>query len=170
MPDGCNPELTSPPIKVPQNFTFELDMMATGGELNIDFLNAKGEGNSLAGHFAGEEDTANIHLNRPSENIGNGETKKQPNELLKFAIWIQQGHARAYINGERVVDSNQVELESISRLVINHRWKDVGIRRIRIAEFAPVLKLIANGLIKNPASNDTTDGRAQNRRVELVKQ
>ncbi|HLJ45313.1 MAG TPA: OmpA family protein [Bryobacteraceae bacterium] len=190
MPEGCDPELTSPPIKGTQNFTIELDLMAVGSEVNIDFQNPKGDGYALYGHFGGEETTANIHLNGPGDNLGSGEVHRPPNTLLKFAVWVQQGRVRGYINGERVVDANQVELQPISRIVINHRWKEISIRRIRIAESAPdfstaigasgryvthgiqfdtdsdrlkvesapVLKLIASGLIKNPNLKVEIDG------------
>jgi outer membrane protein OmpA-like peptidoglycan-associated protein len=61
---------------------------------------------------------------------------KQP---VKLAMWVQNGRIRFYVNGERVVDFNQVELGDIASLQIDYWTHDAttAIRRTRFAESAP---------------------------------
>jgi outer membrane protein OmpA-like peptidoglycan-associated protein len=179
---------------------------------------------------------------------------------VKENIWIQNGRLRVYINGERVVDVNQVELPPLTGAELGPEYGEakLGYRLVRFAESmpdfskvitstgryvtygilfdtdsdrlkpesAPVIKSIARGLETNPnlklvieghtdsvgsadhnldlskrraeavkavlvsqfkvdaarlttaglgatkpiGSNDTPQGRAQNRRVEFVRQ
>lgn len=189
------------------------------------------------------------------------------NQPIKVALWVQEGRARGYVNGERVGDVNQMFVPAESKPAdhwtvrercdrASERW--IGLRSIRVAESAPdfsaaisskgryvthgilfdtdsdrlkpesapVIKAVARGLEKNPAlkleidgytdstgssehnldlskrraeavrsvlvsqfaidsarltsngkgvtspiaSNDTAEGRAENRRVEFVKE
>jgi len=182
------------------------------------------------------------------------------NQPVKEAIWVQNGRLRVYINGERVVDVNQVELPPLTGAELGPEYGEgkLGYRMVRFAESmpdfgkvitstgryvtygilfdtdsdrlkpesAPVIKSIARGLETNPNlklqieghtdsvgsadhnldlskrrteavkavlvsqfkvdaarltaaglgatkpvdSNDTPQGRAQNRRVEFVRQ
>jgi OOP family OmpA-OmpF porin len=179
---------------------------------------------------------------------------------VKENIWIQNGRLRIYINGERIVDVNQVEMPPLTGAELGPEYGQakIGYRLVRFAESmpdfskvitstgryvtygilfdtdsdrlkpesAPVIKSIARGLETNPnlklvieghtdsvgsadhnldlskrraeavkavlvsqfkvdaarlttaglgatkpiGSNDTPQGRAQNRRVEFVKQ
>jgi outer membrane protein OmpA-like peptidoglycan-associated protein len=203
----------------------------------------------------------------PKEDIGSGSFEETLNRPIKVALWVQNGRARLYANGERVADVNQMfvpkDMQPPRHWVVWERcdraddgW--VGIRTVRMAESAPdfsavmassgkyvthgirfdtdsdriqpesaaVIKSVARGLEKNPnlklritgytdstgsadhntdlskrraeavrtvlisdfgvdasrlsadgkgaanpiGSNDTPDGRAQNRRVEFVKE
>src|SRR5579885_553312 len=188
------------------------------------------------------------------------------NQPIKVALWVQEGRARGYVNGERVGDVNQMFVPANSKPAnhwtlrercdyANEGW--IGLRSIRVAESAPdfsaaissqgryithgilfdtdsdrlkpesapVIKTVARALEKNPAlkleidgytdstgsadhnldlskrraeavrsvlvsqfgvdsarltaegkgaaspiaSNDTAEGRAENRRVEFIK-
>ena len=184
---------------------------------------------------------------------------------VKQALWLQNGRMRYYVNGQRVMDVNQIELPELGKIEVyvdgpgaNDKTGYVGFQFFRIAEStpdfsqvisssgryvthgilfdtdsdqikaesAPVIKMIAKGLEANPAlrlmveghtdsvgsadhnldlskrraaavkavlvsqfkvdasrltttglgatkpidGNDTPQGRAQNRRVEFVKQ
>jgi OmpA-OmpF porin, OOP family len=256
-------ELTSPNMVVPKNFTFELELTGTG-ETTWKFRNKDGH-DVLYAVVRGEPDqhTANTRLEWSGHGaLGSGEVKTTESTNttpIKFALWVQEGRLRAYLNGQRVVDANQVDASGITYVYTTLAgYRPNGVRSVRIAESAPdfstvisstgkyvthgihfdtdsdrlkpesaaVLKAVANGLDKNPnlkleidgytdstgdaahnadlskrraeavktvlvsqygvdaarltsngfgaekpmASNDTPDGRAQNRRVEFVKQ
>lgn len=200
------------------------------------------------------------HVKGETEDLGSTSVSVDFNRPVKEAIWIQDGRLRIYINGERIVDVNQVELPPLTGAELDPEFGEgkLGYRMVRIAEStpdfsqvisssgryvthgiyfdtdsdklkpesAPVIKSIAQGLEKNPNlklrieghtdstgsaehnldlskrraqavkavlvsqfnvdasrlttdglgstkpidSNDTPQGRAQNRRVEFVKQ
>ena len=256
-------ELTSPNMVVPKNFTFELEFTGTG-ETTWKFKNKDGH-DVLDVMVRGEPDqhTANTRVDWSGHGeLGSGEVKTAESTNttpIKFALWVQEGRVRAYLNGQRVVDVNQVDASGITYVYTTLAgYRPNGLRSVRIAESAPdfstvisqtgkyvthginfdtdsdrlkpesaaVLKAVSNGLDKNPnlkleidgytdatgdaahnadlskrraeavksvlvtqygveagrltsngfgpakplASNDTPDGRAQNRRVEFVKQ
>jgi OOP family OmpA-OmpF porin len=194
------------------------------------------------------------------EDLAATTTPMKYDQPVKENIWIQNGRLRIYINGERIVDVNQVELPPLTGAELGPEYGEakLGYRLVRFAESmpdfskvitstgryvtygilfdtdsdrlkaesAPVIKLIARGLEANPNlklqieghtdsvgsadhnldlskrraeavkavlvsqfkvdtarlttaglgatkpidSNDTPQGRAQNRRVEFVKQ
>src|SRR5579883_1205041 len=252
--------LTSPPVSVPANFTFEL-VFTNQGEMQWsmrDKDNNRILNFTVRGEQNGQEISARIDWPGHGD-LGDGSVKADNSQPNTFALWVQQGRLRAYLNGTRVVDVNQVMLAGIDHLEVeNARYRPVGIRSVRLAESAPdfstviaaggkyvthgiyfdtdsdrlkpesapVIKMVAQGLQKNPnlkleidgytdstgdaqhnldlskrraeavrsvlvsqfgidaarltsagfgagkpvASNDTPEGRAQNRRVEFVKQ
>lgn len=252
--------LESPTFTVPQNFTFELEWTGEG-ETWWSFRD-KDDHECLHANVRGEPSgqDANASIEAVGQGtLGDGGIKTDTTQPVKFALWAQQGRVRAYLNGQRLVDVNQVSFCSITHVDAHIAgYRPNGIRLVRIAESAPdfsamiassgryvthgiyfdtdsdhlrtesapVLKLVAQGLQKNPnlklqiqghtdssgdaqhnqdlsqrraeavrtvlvaqfgidagrltsagagaskpvASNDTADGRAQNRRVEFVKQ
>src|SRR6185437_1280578 len=57
---------------------------------------------------------------------------------VEFALWAQQGRVRAYVNGTRLVDANQVQFKPIDHLYAEiARYRENGIRSVRVAESAP---------------------------------
>jgi outer membrane protein OmpA-like peptidoglycan-associated protein len=250
--------LTSPTFSIPENFTFELEWTGQG-ETNWYFENKDGQTVAhvmVRGEPSGDDVNTSVEVK--DENLGSGTLKADTSKPVHFALWAQQGRVRAYINGVRVVDTNQVvfgQMDHIEAQIGGYRPN--GIRSVRVAESAPdfstvinasgkyvthgiyfdtdsnrlkvesggVLKQVAAGLMKNPnlklevdgytdsvgndahnldlskrraqavvsvlvsqfgidagrltangfgaakpiGSNDTPEGRAQNRRVEFVK-
>jgi OmpA-OmpF porin, OOP family len=62
-----------------------------------------------------------------------------------FALWAQQGRVRAYVNGERLVDANQVEFNPITHIAVElGRYRPNGIRSVRVAESAPDFSSVIN--------------------------
>jgi len=60
----------------------------------------------------------------------------------KIALWVQNGRVRAFINGDKHVDANQVELPEINRveilsLIAGGANQAVGYRSVRFAESTP---------------------------------
>jgi len=200
-----------------------------------------------------------------SEDLANQQIEMDWTKPVKQALWLQNGRMRYYVNGQRVMDVNQIVLPELGKIEVyidgpgdNDKTGYVGFQFVRFAEStpdfskvlmssgryvtrgilfdtdsdrikpesAPVIRLIAKGLEANPAlnilieghtdstgdaghnldlskrraealkavlvaqfkidasrlttaglgatkpvdTNDTLQGRAQNRRVELVKQ
>jgi outer membrane protein OmpA-like peptidoglycan-associated protein len=256
-------ELTSGSIAVPKNFTFELEFTGTG-ETRWRFRD-KDDNDTLDLMVRGEPDEHEANCNvewsgHSTLGAGHVQTSASTNTTsIQFAVWVQDGRVRAYLNGQRVVDVNQVSVAAIDHLFVSLAgYRPTGIRKVRIAESAPdpgamlsstgkyvthgiyfdtnsdrlklesapVIKQIASALIKNPnlkleidgytdstgdaaknldlsqrraeavrqvltsqfgvdaarltskgfgpdkplGSNDTPEGRAENRRVEFVKQ
>jgi OOP family OmpA-OmpF porin len=194
------------------------------------------------------------------EELGHTTLKVDFNQPVKEAVWVQNGRLRVYLNGNRVIDANQVDLPKRTGADLYSEFGEnmIGYRVVRFAESTPdfsqvinsagryvtyginfdidsdhlkpesaaVIKLVAAGLQKNPnlklrieghtdstgsadhnldlskrraeavkavlvsqfsveagrltaeglgaskplESNDTPRGRAQNRRVEFVRQ
>jgi OOP family OmpA-OmpF porin len=253
-------ELTSPSFQAPANFTFEM-IMTGQGETRWDLRNKNDD--DLLDFIARGEPSGqdfNTHVSWAGHGtLGEGGIQADNSQPMQFALWVQQGRLRVYLNGTRVVDVNQVEVNGFDHIVLHDAgYRPVGLRRVRVAESAPdfsqtisstgryvthgiyfdtdsdrlkpesaaVIKMVAQGLQKNPnlkleidgytdstgdaqhnldlskrraeavrsvlvsqfgidaarlasagfgadkpiGSNDTPDGRAQNRRVEFVKQ
>ena len=84
-------------------------------------------------------------VNDSKEDLGNGLVHPDLTKPLEVALWVQQGRVRAYLNGDRVVDVNQVTFPAIDHMVIERHWHAVspsgynptGIRSVRLAESAP---------------------------------
>jgi outer membrane protein OmpA-like peptidoglycan-associated protein len=263
----------SPNLKgLPKNFTLEADLQFGGitgngngviwtfrkinegpATLNID-MRVQLEGTRIT-VLAGNADAPDM--------IGNATIALNPQRPVQFGLWVQDGRIRVYVNGARIVDANQIQLDQInfvdlqSIVEVDVPGAYAGVRRVRFAESAPdfskvitsgryvthgilfdtdsdrikpesapVIKMVAQGLQANPglklliegytdssgdashnmdlsrrradavkavlvsqfgidaarlttaglgaskpiASNDTPQGRAENRRVEFVKQ
>lgn len=60
---------------------------------------------------------------------------------VKVALWVQNGRVRAFLNGEKHVDANQVELPVIDRVellsLIMGVNQTIGYRSVRFAESTP---------------------------------
>jgi outer membrane protein OmpA-like peptidoglycan-associated protein len=248
--------LTSPKIVVPANFTFQTVWTGTG-QMVWRFQDK--DGNQLMWAQIRVDDngaTAVAKVVNGSDDLGGGQISTDTSKPVEFDLWAQQGRVRAYLNGTRIEDANQVDFPPIAFIEVDVS-APIGIRMVRMAESAPdfssvinstgkyvthginfdtdsdvlkpesaaVLKQVASGLNKNPnlkleidgytdsvgdaahnldlskrrakavqtvlvsqfgidasrltangfgaakpiGSNDTPDGRADNRRVEFIK-
>jgi outer membrane protein OmpA-like peptidoglycan-associated protein len=254
-------EMTSPTFAVPDDFTFELEWTG-GGQMtwhfrdkeNADILTAM-----VRGEDSGQDAGTHVSASGSGGDLGDGKIQVDTTSPVHYALWVQRGRVRAYLNGQRLLDVNQVAVTGIDHIFVEAGgYRPNGIRQVRIAESAPdfsyvmsstgkyithgilfdtdsdrlrpesapVMKMVSQGLEKNPnlkleidgytdstgndqhnldlsqrraaavrsvligqygvdaarltasgfgpakpvASNDTPDGRAQNRRVEFLKQ
>jgi len=133
------PELTSPPMAVPQNFTAQAVMT---GDANRDFLfRAKDDHDIFHIHFHGHQDGkgADLSVSGPGGALGeSGDVAVDLKGSYELDFWAQQGRVRVYFNGHRVVDVNQVQFPPIDHLFIaDQRGYDAGLRSVRVAESAP---------------------------------
>jgi OmpA-OmpF porin, OOP family len=265
--------LSSQGFTFPKNFTFETEVVLSDDEPGMDFYAwPKGVDGGMAPTWHIHLESGQVSMEGPNgDPIASMSFRPHAvNRPIKLALWVQNGRARAYVDGERIGDVNQMFVPEKSapadHWTIRQRcdrpgsgpqpaW--IGIRSVRVAESAPdfsatiassgkyvthgilfdtdsdhlkpesapVLKAVAQGLEKNPnlkleidgftdstgdgahnldlskrradavrsvlvsqfnvdgsrltssgfgpgkpvASNDTPDGRAQNRRVEFIK-
>jgi outer membrane protein OmpA-like peptidoglycan-associated protein len=203
-----------------------------------------------------------VSLRAPYQELGRKRVPLGWKDPVKVAMWVQNGRLRVFLNGEKHLDFNQVEMPPLDKVEFAHDFyganQSIGYRAVRFAEStpdfsqvisssgrfvthgiqfdtgsdrikpesAPVIQSIARGLETNPNlkllieghtdsvgnaaqnmdlsrrraeavkavlvgqfnvdaarlstaglgsakpidSNDTPQGRSQNRRVELVKQ
>ena len=250
---------------LPKNFTLEAVLkFDTEGDLRSKwFFLGKGDTElmQLWLQARGSDRPLFVRVTDAKETLGEKETTSLDlANPISVNLWVQDGRLRVYVNGERVVDANQVELPPIASVTVESESgeRTVGYRFVRFAESAPdfsqvisasgryvtygilfdtdsdhlkpesaaVIKIVARGLEANPAlkllieghtdptgdaahnlelstrradavkavlvsqfgvdaarlttaglgstkpvgPNDTAQGRAQNRRVEFVKQ
>jgi OOP family OmpA-OmpF porin len=256
------PNLTS----LPKNFTYEAEIKAnvkTGRADATLILSSKGK-QILQWWMSGQAKQLDliVSLRAPYQELGRRRVAVNWDEPVKLALWVQNGRMRSFVNGEKQLDFNQVDMPPIDSIEMLHGFLGAGpslaYRSVRFAEStpdfsqvisssgryvthgilfdtgsdrlrpesAPVIQAIARGLETNPNlrllieghtdsvgiaahnlelskrraeavkavlvsqfnvdasrlttnglgstkpidTNDTPQGRAQNRRVELVKQ
>jgi OmpA-OmpF porin, OOP family len=257
------PNLTN----LPKNFTMEAEVKFDNPQDTriIWAFASKADSEQLLIWSSAKSEEFFFYIKRgnPYEEFGRNQIKVDWNQPVLLGLWLQNGRLRFYVNGQRLLDVNQINLSDLisveARLELGgNQNPSIGFRRVRFAESAPdfsqvisssgryvthgilfdtdsdrlkpesapVIKLIAQGLEKNlnlkleieghtdstgnsdhnldlskrraeavkavlvsqfavdaarlttaglgaakPIdSNDTPEGRAQNRRVEFVKQ
>jgi OmpA-OmpF porin, OOP family len=264
------PSLNSESFTFPKNFTTEIEAVFARENPSMDFYAwPKGVEGGQAPVWHIRIGPGEVAAYGPKDDkIGGKDLRPQlVNQVIKVALWVQDGRARVYVNGERIGDVNQMSVpadmkppdhwtlrercdrptdewmalrsirvaesapdpsvvfSSTGKLVTHGIMFDTDSDRLK-AESAPVIKAIVRALDKNPnlkleidgytdstgnaphnedlskrraeavksvlvsqfqvdagrltsngfgagkpiATNDTADGRAQNRRVEFVKQ
>jgi OmpA-OmpF porin, OOP family len=249
---------------LPKNFTYEAELAAeaTNRVMTILVLLSKEKQifQLVTTAAPGYTDLV-ASMRAPYSELGRKRFPTNWNEPVKLAMWVQNGRLRVFVNSEKQLDFNQVEMPPIDKVELMHEFnggKSIGYRMVRFAEStpdfshvisasgryvthgilfdtdsdrlkpesAPVIQSIARGLETNPNlkllieghtdsvgnaahnldlskrraeavksvlvnqfkiddarlstaglgatkpidSNDTPQGRSQNRRVELVKQ
>ncbi len=133
-----NVHLTSASFDAPVNFTFEADWTG-GGQMVWEFLDGKG-GTSLSALVRGEPNghTASLTVNGSDGKLGDGGIETDTSKPVRFSIWAQQGRVRAYLNGQRIVDANQVKFDPVNQLRLDFAgYRPNGLRLVRVAESAP---------------------------------
>ena len=267
---GQRTTLTPNVTGLPENFTMETDVAYKGHGARAHWRFHDKAGRDILDISTSVNYTKFSLTIRQSTDKGGEELIGQQIDMdwtkpVKQALWLQNGRMRYYVNGQRVMDVNQIVLPELGKIEVyvdgpgdNDKTGYVGFQFARFAEStpdmskvlmssgryvtrgilfdtdsdrikpesAPVIRLIAKGLEANPAlnilieghtdstgdagrnldlskrraeavkavlaaqfnidasrlttaglgatkpvdTNDTPQGRAQNRRVELVKQ
>ena len=129
---------------LPQNFTYEAE---------VQFENVRNARTALALYSKGKEAfiwwtnaSANeamlvAMIKSHTEDLARKRVPMKWAEPTKLALWVQNGRVRIYVNGEKQVDVNQVELPPIDNVEIissiGGAGQGVGYRSVRIAESVP---------------------------------
>lgn len=134
------PNLTS----LPKNFTYEAEVL---------FENARNVRTALVLYSAGKEiliwwvnaapipSQTILAIKSHTEELGRRSVNVNFSKPAKLALWVQNGRVRAFINGDKQVDANQVDLPAVDRIEIlssvNGVGQSVGYRSVRFAESTP---------------------------------
>ena len=129
---------------LPQNFTYEAE---------VQFENVRNARTALALYSKGKEAfiwwtnaSANeamvfAMIKSHTEELARKRVPMTWSKPVKLALWVQNGRVRIYVNGEKHIDVNQVELPPIDNVEIissiGGTGQGVGYRSIRIAESVP---------------------------------
>ncbi len=133
--------LFSPNFVLPANFTFELEFTGTG-ETDWHFRDKDGQ-EYLTVMARGEADgnMANASVAAMCDGcgeLGSGGIMADNSQPMELAVWIQQGRVRMYLNGQRLVDVNQVNIPLLTHVDASIAgYRPSGIRKVRLAESAP---------------------------------
>jgi outer membrane protein OmpA-like peptidoglycan-associated protein len=77
------------------------------------------------------------------ENVADTIVQVDPRQPIQFALWVQDGRIRLYVNGKRAMDVNQIALEQINFVDVEAVVEGdtpgayAAIRRTRFAETTP---------------------------------
>jgi OmpA-OmpF porin, OOP family len=140
--NGAN--LISPKLAGPANFTAQLRFVCHSSdcyvtmdfpdyETNVGVNNSGGKLRLYSGSVHGTNLSSSLEVPSPQ------------GQLAKVDFWMQNGRARVYLNGERVVDINQVSVPPFDHVKISAGGNgsgdvsDTGIRSFRLAESVPDL-------------------------------
>ena len=83
--------------------------------------------------------SVNQHSEKGGEELGRTTVKVDFSRPVKLGLWIQNGRLRTYVNGQRIIDVNQVELPPILQAVLYSEYGEnkLGYRMVRFAESTP---------------------------------
>ena len=137
----------SPNLKsLPANFTMEVD---------ADFTHPTGRADVTYSLFSTNKETLQlwttaykgvldlvVSLRSPKyEELGRTRITGDVPQPMKLGLWMQNGRVRIFVNGEKHLDFNQVELPAIDKVEItNGVWGGkpaLGYRSVRFAESSP---------------------------------
>jgi OmpA-OmpF porin, OOP family len=133
------PNLTA----LPKNFTYEADIKLDGDKralINVSFFSKNKEYLQMVTYADPKQMDLVASLRVPFQELGRKRLLLDRSQIMKFALWIQNGRMRVFINGEKQLDFNQVELPAIDKVDILHSLYDgvsVGYRSVRFAESTP---------------------------------
>jgi outer membrane protein OmpA-like peptidoglycan-associated protein len=167
-------QLTSPSIVLPTNFTLEIEW--TGQGEMVWHIKNKDDADIIAVMVRGEPggQEANTAVSGPGGGLGSGGVKVDTSKPVHFALWAQQGRVRAYLEGQRLVDANQVEFGPMDHLYVDFAgYRPNGLRQVRIAESAPDFSAVINATGKYVTHGihfDTDSDRPKPESAAVLKQ
>ena len=145
--------LSSQSFKFPKDFTVEIEAVFSDEQSGMDFFawphDVEG---GEAPSWRIDIDAQGISMKGPKDDsIGDHDFRPSAvNRPVKIALWVQNGRARGYVDGERIADVNQMVVPAgvspADHWTIRERcdrpgdspgssW--MGIRSVRVAESAP---------------------------------
>jgi OmpA-OmpF porin, OOP family len=130
---------------LPKNFTFDTELQADTKAGRADtnlILLSKGKQvlHWWVSISSGGTLDVTVSLRAPYSELGRARTKVNLADTVKVALWVQNGRMRSFVNGEKLLDFNQVELPPIDSVeldngILGKAW--FGFRSVRFAESTP---------------------------------
>jgi OmpA-OmpF porin, OOP family len=135
--------MQSPNMVVPSNFTFQV--VYTGiGQMVWRFQDKDGNQLMWAQVYSPDSGaTVAAKVVNGDDDLGGDQITTDTSKPVEFDLWAQQGRVRAYLNGKRIEDANQVEFAQIASIEVDIT-APVGIRSVRVAESAPDFSSMIN--------------------------
>jgi outer membrane protein OmpA-like peptidoglycan-associated protein len=136
------PNLTA----LPANFTYEAEMKfdVPNGIARIFLVLYSKEREAAAWSTFVRSNSFDITVSRKLpkyEELGRTSPKVSLAAPVKLALWIQNGRLRVFVNGEKHIDANQVDLPPIDKVELRNditgAGPSVGYRSVRFAESTP---------------------------------
>lgn len=134
------PNLTA----LPKNFTVEAELKADGpGRSIVNMMfSSKNKDYLLLSTQAMPGNVNQIaSIRTPYQELGRKTSPADWKEPVKIALWVQNGRIRTFVNGEKQLDFNQVDLPPIDKVEFSHDFyganTSIGYRMVRFAESAP---------------------------------
>jgi len=136
------PNLTA----LPNNFTYEtevkLDVPQGIARLYLVLYSREREAAAWLLHVRPNEAGTVLSRKLPRfEELGRTPVTLDLSQPVRLALWVQDGRVRAFVNGEKHIDVNQVELPPIDRVELSTSLGGAGLsagyRWVRFAESAP---------------------------------
>jgi len=164
---------------LPKNFTVETDFVpkdASGGHLGWVFENQDSSFQwSAEFQFDSDEIYATLNVNNEGwSRIGEGRVKIQYGKLNQLAVWFQDSRIRMYVNDQRAVDVNQVELKPWSRTYLDFSSDSpVELAAVRVAESMPDLSqvLLSTGkYVSHAIQFDTASDQLRSESMNVIKE
>ncbi len=198
--DLMNTQLTSPRLTLPANFTlqttFKFPVRENMSQADLEFHTADGS-TALAAYLTSAPGQKSLEVGVSGPKSDRLSDQTIPNmdfsQPVKLDLWIQNGRLRAYVNGTRITDVNQIQLPAITHLLVEATpgpdKAPIGLRRVRLAasapdfasaiasgkyvthgihfntdsailkpSSAPIIRQVADGLIADPALKLEIDG------------
>jgi OOP family OmpA-OmpF porin len=169
-----------PNIKaLPKNFTVEAEFIpkdASGGHLGWVFENQDSTFQWNAQfQFDTDEILATLNVNDEGwSKLGEGRVKIQYGKPNRLAVWYQDARIRIYVNDQRAVDVNQVELKPWSRTFLDFTSDSpVELGAVRIAESMPDISqvLLSTGkYVSHAIQFDTGSDQLRSDSTNVIKE
>jgi OmpA-OmpF porin, OOP family len=169
------PNLTS----LPKNFTVETDFVpkdASGGHLGWVFENQDSTFQWNAQfQFDTDEIFATVNVNNEGwSKLGEGRVKIPYGKLNRLAVWYQDSRIRMYVNDQRAVDLNQVELKPWSRVLLDFTSDSpVELGTVRIAESMPDISQMLTSMgkyVSHAIQFDTGSDQLRPESINVIKE
>lgn len=129
---------------LPKNFTYEAEVQfEKARNIRTALILYSGAKEALIWWVNAAPTPANtvLAIKSHTEELGRKAVNADFAQAARIALWVQNGRVRAFVNGEKQVDANQVDLPAINKVEIlssvNGSGQSVGYRSVRFAESTP---------------------------------
>lgn len=140
-----NNTLTPNLTALPANFTYEADIAleVPRGIVHLYLVLYSKDREAATLATGVRSNTFDITLSRKLpkyEELGRAPVKAAIAQPVKMALWLQNGRMRVFVNGDKYIDVNQVDIPAIDRVELRTDvtpGTSVGYRSVRFAESTP---------------------------------